>query len=66
MDSYIRTMDAISREVGKLSRRFKHAEGWRRHSHWGFCAERADPLRQALGRNYLVSAAYERSLEAGT
>jgi LmbE family N-acetylglucosaminyl deacetylase len=66
MDSYIRTMDEMSRAVGRLSRRFRHAEGWRRHSHWGFCAERADPLRQALGRNYLVNAAYERALDAGT
>jgi N-acetylglucosamine malate deacetylase 1 len=65
MDSYVRTMDEFSRAVGKLSRRFRHAEGWRRHSHLGFCAEAADPLRDALGRKYLVSAAYERSLDAG-
>jgi hypothetical protein len=58
-------MDEFSRAVGKLSRRFRHAEGWRRHSHLGFCAEDADPLRAALGRRYLVSAAYERSLEEG-
>jgi len=63
MDSYVRTMDEFSRAVGRLSRRFRHAEGWRRHSHWGFCAEGADPLRDALGRKYLVSAAYERSLD---
>jgi LmbE family N-acetylglucosaminyl deacetylase len=64
MDSYLRTMDEFSRAVGRLSRRFRHAEGWRRHSHWGFCEETADPLREALGRKYLVSAAYERSLDA--
>jgi hypothetical protein len=65
MDSYVRTMDEFSRAVGRLSRRFTHAEGWRRHSHLGFCAEDADPLREALGRKCLVSAAYERSLEEG-
>jgi hypothetical protein len=65
MESYLRTMDTFSRAVGRLSRRFIHAEGWRRHSHLGFCAEGADPLRDALGRTYLVSAAYERSLEEG-
>ncbi len=65
MESYLRTMDEFSRAVGRLSRRFKHAEGWRRHSHLGFCAAGADPLRDALGRKYLVSAAYERSLEEG-
>jgi LmbE family N-acetylglucosaminyl deacetylase len=64
MDNYIRTMDEFSRKLGKLSRRFRHAEGWRRHSHWGFCAEDADPLASALGRKYLVNAAYERSLES--
>jgi len=47
-----------------MSRRFRHAEGWRRHSHWGFCAEDADPLRDALGSKYLVNAAYERSLDS--
>ena len=65
MESYLRTMDEFSRTLGRLSGKFHHAEGWRRHSHLGFCDERADPLRAALGRNYLVSARYERSLERG-
>lgn len=64
MGSYLRAMDGFSRAVGKLSRTFRHAEGWRRHSHLGFCAEDDDPLREALGRTYLVSAAYERSLDS--
>jgi LmbE family N-acetylglucosaminyl deacetylase len=63
MDNYIRTMDEFSRELGTLSRRFRHAEGWRRHSHWGFGARDADPLGSALGAKYLVNAAYERSLD---
>ena len=49
MDSYLITMDDMSREVGKLSRRFRHAEGWRRHLHLGFSATDSDPLREALG-----------------
>jgi N-acetylglucosamine malate deacetylase 1 len=49
MDSYLRVMDEMSLAVGKMSRRFKHAEGWRRHAHMGFCAEGADPLGDALG-----------------
>jgi LmbE family N-acetylglucosaminyl deacetylase len=53
MNSYLRTMDEMSRGVGRMSRHFKHAEGWRRHLHAGLCAEDADPLRQALGRDYL-------------
>lgn len=66
MDSYVRTMEEFSREVGRQSGTFAHAEGWRRHSHWGFCEEDADPLRDALGHKYLVNAEYERSLEEGT
>jgi LmbE family N-acetylglucosaminyl deacetylase len=66
MDSYVRTMDEFSRTVGTLSRRFRHAEGWRRHSHLGFCNEDADPLRAALGRKYLINARYERLLDAGS
>ena len=65
MDSYLETMDGFSRELGKQSGRFRHAEGWRRHAHWGFCEPGADPLRDALGRKYLVNAAYERALERG-
>jgi LmbE family N-acetylglucosaminyl deacetylase len=52
MDSYLKTLDELSLTVGKLSGSFLHAEGWRRHSHLGFCAAEADPLRAALGQNY--------------
>lgn len=55
MNSYLRTMDEMSRALGRMSKRFKHAEGWRRHSHLGFCAEDTDPLRDALGRDFLAS-----------
>jgi LmbE family N-acetylglucosaminyl deacetylase len=55
MDSYLRVMDEMSLAVGKMSRRFKHAEGWRRHAHMGFCAADADPLRRALGLNCLTN-----------
>jgi LmbE family N-acetylglucosaminyl deacetylase len=65
MDSYLQAMEQMSRAVGKLSRRFRHAEGWRRHLHLGFCAEGADPLAEALGPNYLVNRAYERELARG-
>ena len=55
MDSYLKTMDAMSRAVGRMSRRFAQAEGWRRHLHLGFCAVAADPLRAALGKNFLAA-----------
>ena len=62
MDSYLDAMEETARAVGRMSRRFACAEGWRRHAHLGFCAENADPLRDALGRRYVVNAAYERGL----
>jgi len=62
MNSYLRAMEDASRAVGRLSRRFAHAEGWRRHSHLGFCAEDTDPLRTALGRDALLNARYEREV----
>ncbi|HNV00007.1 MAG: PIG-L family deacetylase [Verrucomicrobia bacterium] len=62
MDSYLDAMDQMARSVGKMSRRFAFAEGWRRHSHLGFCAEQADPLQAALGKRYLANPAYERAL----
>ena len=65
MNSYLKSMEDLSREVGRQSRRFRHAEGWRRHSHLGFCPEQADPLREVLGPACLINRAYERSLNRG-
>ncbi len=48
MGSYIQTMKTLLRAVGKLSGKFEYAEGWRRHSHLGLCAEDRDPLRHYL------------------
>jgi N-acetylglucosamine malate deacetylase 1 len=62
MNSYLKTMDRMSLEVGRLSRRFTHAEGWRRHSHLGFSSSELDPLAAALGKDYFVNDRYEGSL----
>lgn len=51
LDSYLQTMKDLSAEVGRMSGRFRYAEGWRRHLHLGFCAPDADPLRAALARH---------------
>jgi LmbE family N-acetylglucosaminyl deacetylase len=48
-NSLISMLDAFSSKVGELSRNFRHAEGWWRHSHLGFCREDVDPLRETLG-----------------
>ena len=53
MGSYLKAMEDMSLAVGRMSRRFKHAEGWRRHLHLGFSAGEIDPLGEALGSNHL-------------
>jgi LmbE family N-acetylglucosaminyl deacetylase len=65
MDSYLAAMDDMSRTVGRMSRRFRHAEGWRRHLHLGFSATDDDPLSRALGKDCRLNRAYARQLEAG-
>ena len=62
MNSYLRSMEEMSRAVGKLSKKFELAEGWRRHLHLGFSADDVDPLADALGKDCLVNRAYEREL----
>jgi hypothetical protein len=54
----------MSRAVGKLSKKFRLAEGWRRHLHLGFSANDIDPLTEALGKDCRVNQAYERTLRA--
>jgi len=49
MDSYLAAMEALAAEVGRMSGRFSHAEGWQRHLHLGFGPEDFDPLCDALG-----------------
>lgn len=53
LDSYLDTMVRMAEEVGRMSGRFKVAEGWRRHLHLGFCAPDADPLHEALGSEFV-------------
>lgn len=65
LDSYLITMEEMAAAAGRQSGCFSHAEGWRRHLHLGFCAEHADPLRDALGAACAVSRAYEENLERG-
>src|SRR5436190_8240582 len=37
LNCYLLTMEDMALEVGRMSKRFKLAEGWRRHLHLGFC-----------------------------
>jgi LmbE family N-acetylglucosaminyl deacetylase len=47
-DSYLKTMRDLSEKVGGMSKRFRFAEGWRRHSHVGFTREDCNPLGDIL------------------
>jgi LmbE family N-acetylglucosaminyl deacetylase len=49
MNSYLRTMEKTSREVGRMSGQYELAEGWRRHLHYGYSRTEQDPLSVALG-----------------
>ena len=69
LDSYLRTMEEMSAEVGAMARAagapasaFTYAEGFRRHAHLGFCGATADPLAQALAAFHFHDPAYEKSL----
>ena len=48
MDSYLMTMQAMSRQIGDLSGKFQYAEGWIRHLHLGFCDPDSRPLEELL------------------
>ena len=63
MDSYLVEMDSMSRAIGKMSGRFEHAEGWRRHLHLGFSAREIDPLTEVLGPFVRVNERYNATAE---
>lgn len=70
LDSYLTTMENMSREVGDGARRagapaggFAFAEGFRRHAHLGFCGAETDPLGEALGTLHFANPAYESGLD---
>ena len=63
LDSYLDTMDEMDREVGRMSKRFRYAEGWRRHSHLGYSPIEHDPLAEALKQKHAIDQKYESGLE---
>ncbi len=65
MNSYLAAMEEMSRALGRMSGKFTHAEGWRRHLHLGLSAKENDPLRDALGKDYVVNKKYETELDRG-
>jgi len=63
VDAYLDLMESMSAEVGTMSGRFKFAEGWRRHSHFGFADEDFNPLPEILAQACIIDEEYERSLD---
>jgi LmbE family N-acetylglucosaminyl deacetylase len=59
MGAYVREMEAMCQQVGRMSGRFMYAEGWRRHLHLGFGPPDLDPLRDLLGGTCWVDEAEE-------
>ena len=63
-DSYLHTMEAFARQVGRMSGVFQYAEGWRRRLHLGFSGrDDDDPLREVLAAACRVDETYEAELE---
>ena len=62
LDSYLITMEEMSKEVGRMSGRYDYAEGWTRHLHLGFCDEDANPLLDALPEKAFVREGFEKGL----
>lgn len=60
MDSYLRTMEDLGKELGRLSRVFDFAEGWWRHFHPGFCQADSDPLPAVLGERAILNPFKEK------
>ena len=56
--AYLNNMEEGCRHVGEMSKHYKFAEGWIRHSHVGFCAENADPLIESLGQDVFINNLY--------
>ena len=52
LDSYLMTMKDMCADMGKDSKEFQYAEGWRRHSHHGFSSKEIMPLEEIL-RGYM-------------
>lgn len=59
MGCYVAAMDAMSEEVGRMSGRFRHAEGWTRHLHLGYTSRDEDPMAAILGDRYWIDPEFE-------
>jgi len=60
-DAYLNDMEERCRYFGELSKSYKFAEGWIRHSHVGFCSPNADPIIAALGNDAHINEEFEKT-----
>lgn len=51
-DAYIEIMKEHGRELGKMSKQFEYAEGWRQHNPLGLCKSDFNPLIDLLPKEY--------------
>ncbi len=64
MDSYLQTMVDLCSAMGKMSKKYALAEGWRKHNALGFASDPAfDPLRTALSGLCTVDKKYAAWLD---
>lgn len=54
LDSFVKSMKAMTAKAGHASGQFTYAEGWTRHLHLGFCSEEANPLADILSNHISV------------
>ncbi len=65
MNEYLLTLEGFAREMGRQSKRFPCAEGWRQHLHLGFGPAGFNPMKDALGADYMENKPYTKALEIG-
>ncbi len=57
MGAYLDEMERMGAEVGRMSGRFAHAEGWLRHNPLGFCPDDFNPIQKLLQGDCHVTTA---------
>ena len=63
MDAYLDDMVYRAEYFGKMSGRYRYAEGWIRHNAAGFCADDFNPLLDALKEDAFINPRFEESLK---
>ena len=63
MDAYLDDMVFRAEHFGKMSGRYRYAEGWIRHHPAGFCADDFNPMLDALKDDAFINPRFEASLQ---